>query len=305
MLVTEQALYGRITSLHFFHPTGRLTGLVLVTSDKQQFAVLSWDAAAQTLVTESSGEIVERTGRPAIEACLVTVDPESRMLAMYWYQGIVHLFQMAGGQARRGSVRSAGGQVRRASSGGIEEWPYAVREEIIGGLVVPEYLKETRAGSEFDAPVGSSKGKSVAFAVRSGELYPAVVQYIHELKVLDMQFLRTSGKQPPALAVLYEDANMTRQIHVYRVGEAQGEMQLVSLWTSEPVDQTVSHIVALTNGAVLAIGDDSVAVVAQNTPMLSMSMRAASVTAWEWIDREQGERLLLADDEGVLSLVVL
>ncbi|ORX71661.1 hypothetical protein DL89DRAFT_204819, partial [Linderina pennispora] len=235
MLVTEQALYGRITSLHFFHPTGRLTGLVLVTSDKQQFAVLSWDAAAQTLVTESSGEIVERTGRPAIEACLVTVDPESRMLAMYWYQGIVHLFQMAGGQARRGSVRSAGGQVRRASSGGIEEWPYA----------------------------------------------------------------------PPALAVLYEDANMTRQIHVYRVGEAQSEMQLVSLWTSEPVDQTVSHIVALTNGAVLAIGDDSVAVVAQNTPMLSMSMRAASVTAWEWIDREQGERLLLADDEGVLSLVVL
>ncbi|KAJ2589658.1 DNA damage-binding protein 1a, partial [Coemansia sp. RSA 1797] len=61
--VGDWALNGKISTLHFFHPSDRLTGCILVTSEKFQFAVLSWDAEEQRVVTESTGEFTEVTGR--------------------------------------------------------------------------------------------------------------------------------------------------------------------------------------------------------------------------------------------------
>ncbi|KAJ1718328.1 hypothetical protein LPJ61_006689, partial [Coemansia biformis] len=185
-----------------------------------------------------------------------------------------------------------------------EKWPYAAHSRVTGGLVIPAYLQAPAAQDS-----GKGKGKAAVYAERSSDIYPVLTRYIRELKVLDMQFLRTRrgvDDELPAFAVLYEDASMQRQVRVYRIGEHQGELQPVSAWTSHSLDATTSKLVPLPGGALLAISDESLAVISQNRSPLGMSKRAASVTAWEWID-DGGtcERLLLADEDGVLSLVVL
>ncbi|KAJ2604366.1 DNA damage-binding protein 1a [Coemansia sp. RSA 1804] len=110
----------------------------------------------------------------------------------------------------------------------------------------------------------------------------------------------------PELAVLFEDANMTRQVHVYRIADDHGEIKPVSLWTSSPVEGSATKLVPLPGSAVLVLGDESLTVLsASQKQPLSVSKKQAAVTAWEWIDSEQRERLLLSDDEGELSLVVL
>ncbi|KAI9499864.1 mono-functional DNA-alkylating methyl methanesulfonate N-term-domain-containing protein [Coemansia spiralis] len=335
-LVAEYQLNGRIASLHFFHPSDRLTGLILVTSEKFQFAVISWDAAEHCVVTESTGEIFEVTGRPATEGKLVAVDSECRLIAIYAYQGIVHLFPMQGAlnsQALSGwrsllrvcysGSSSSSSHNRRGSSsigelGGLssaftgdQKWPYAVRTQFAGKLTIPKYLNDAQSNSHVDVDdtelQGKSKGKGKAAAqvVRSTDIYPVLTRYIMELKVLDMQFLKTGPKQPPEFAVLFEDANMTRQVHVYQVCETQGELQPVSSWTSAPVESSASKLVSLPNGAIMVISDEALVVVAENSSPLSISKRSAAVTAWQWIDAEKCERLLISDYDGVLSLVVL
>ncbi|KAJ1905996.1 DNA damage-binding protein 1a, partial [Coemansia sp. S17] len=203
----------------------------------------------------------------------------------------------------------SGGRVR--TNGDDEErYPYTVREQLVGGLRVPSYLRpddddeeENRSASRRKS---AGKGKGVAHAVRSSDMYPALTRYIRELKVLDLQFIRRGDgpAQRPAFAVLYEDANMARQVHVYSIDEVQGELRPQSLWTSDHVEPTSNIIIPLMRGAVLVLGEETLTVVAANRPPLRMSKRAATVTAFEWIDIQTLERLLLADDSGVLSLVI-
>ncbi|KAJ1902714.1 DNA damage-binding protein 1a [Coemansia sp. IMI 209127] len=338
-LVGEYQLNGHISTLHFFQPADRLTGLLLVTSEKFQFATLSWDATEHCIATESTGEIVEITGRPSTEGKIVCVDPEARLIAMYAYQGIVHLFPMPGPlnsqalAAWRSLLRSSYsadvsgmnrhqqhqeqrrglgdlGSSTPANNGGDEKWPYAVRDHTASKLLVPAYLKQVQESSTIGVAgnIQSSKGKGKATAhpARSTDIHPVLTRYIRELKVLDMQFLRTGAKQMPELAVLFEDANMARHVHVYCVSDDHGELKPASSWMSAPVEGSATKLIPLPGGAVIVVGDESLTVVsdAQKQP-LSISKGQAPVTAWQWIDAEKRERLLLADDEGVLSLVVV
>ncbi|KAJ2333390.1 hypothetical protein GGI00_002353, partial [Coemansia sp. RSA 2681] len=142
------------------------------------------------------------------------------------------------------------------------------------------------------------------------------------LKVLDLQFLRRSSssdssdalsrQRQPAFAVLYEDANMARLVRAYSLDSAaapqqqQGSLlQPQTLWTSEHVEATASMLVPLARGAVLVVGDSALTVVAGSRAAVILSKRAARPTAFEWVDAQACERLLLADDSGTLSLVVL
>ncbi|KAJ2382985.1 hypothetical protein H4S02_005500, partial [Coemansia sp. RSA 2611] len=291
-LVGSWALNGRIASVDFMHPADRLTGLVLVTSDKFQFAVLSWDATEQRLATESTGEFGEATGRPTTEAKLVAVDPLGRVAAVYAYQGIVHLLPMVSAQEPqspwRTLLRATGSRRQRGigSTGDGAAWPYAVHEPVAGGSA-------------------RAKGKAAAYAERSSDIYAILTRYIHELKVLDLQFMHAGADELPAFAVLYEDANMQRQVRVYRLGESRGELQPVAAWASLSLEATAARLVPLPGNSVLVAGDEALAVVSAERPALAMSKRAAAPTAWAWIDADAHTRLLLADDAGGLSLVVL
>ncbi|KAJ2734736.1 DNA damage-binding protein 1a [Coemansia sp. BCRC 34962] len=285
---------------------------------RYKFAVLSWDATEQTILTESSGVIIEHTGRPATETKLVAVDYECRLVIVYAYQGIVHLFPlvgMSGDSVWRSLIRSTGcdrmsGYLPMSDDDDEEQFPYIVHERLVGGLRIPSYLQpddDEDDGHRVPSWNGSlGKGKMAAHAVRSSDMYPALTRYIRELKVIDLQFIRRGGSfaQRPAFAVLYEDANMARQVHVYSVDDTLGELRPQSLWTSDHVDQTSNMIVPLLRGAVLVVSEDALTVVAAKRAPLSISKRAAMATAFEWVDIKSLERLLLADDTGILSLIV-
>ncbi|KAJ2318877.1 hypothetical protein GGI00_006513, partial [Coemansia sp. RSA 2681] len=204
-LVGEYSFNGQITSLHILHPSDRLTCLCLVFSgtaaQTNKFAVLSWDAATQNMMTESSGHLIEHTGRPTTESKLVAVDCEARAVIVYAYQGIVHIFPLVGtpsDSAWRSLLKATregytGIEGEEGEDEEEERHPYTVREQLVSGLRVPRYL----APPEDDGPTTSSgrgrgkgKGKGVAHSIRSSDMYPVVTRYIRELKVLDLQFLR-------------------------------------------------------------------------------------------------------------------
>ncbi|KAJ2117762.1 hypothetical protein GGH17_005902, partial [Coemansia sp. RSA 788] len=270
-------------------------------------------------VTESTGEFTEVTGRPTTETKIVAVDPLNRVIAVYAYQGIVHLLPMDSaedpesawrkllrlrGRKRLGSHQQSQGSLSigslATSNADTEKWPYLVRAPMADGLIVPSYLQTAVSNSH-----GRDKGKEVAHAERSSNIYPIMARYIHELKVVDIQFLHGEADKLPAFAVLYEDANMQRQVHVYRLGDSQGELQPISEWTSLSLEASAAKLIALPGGNVLVAGDESLSVIGADRQPLGMSKRASAVTAWTWIDTDSYERLLLADEEGELSLVVL
>ncbi|KAJ2586151.1 hypothetical protein H4R99_008542, partial [Coemansia sp. RSA 1722] len=113
--VNEYTVNGHLHHMEFLHPADRSTGYLLLVSSKRQFALVAWDEVAQNMVTESTGEFIERTGRPSTRP-LVAVDPMTRMFAVNAYQGIVHLFPM----------------------GKSDQQQFAVPEDyLVGGLVVP------------------------------------------------------------------------------------------------------------------------------------------------------------------------
>ncbi|KAJ1873881.1 DNA damage-binding protein 1a [Coemansia sp. RSA 990] len=311
--VGSWTLYGKIASLHFIHPKDRLTGVILVTSEKYQFAVLSWNAADQRIVTESTGEFVEVTGRPSTESKLVAVDPWQRVIAVYAYQGIVHLLPLVSDPQSHSIWKTllrvtSKDKSTNTSIGGLstqnKPYPYAVHQNE-SGLMIPKYLQPDTNSTEFIEGANRTKGKATAYSERSTDIYPILTRYIHELKVLDMQFLHGSSDEQPTFAVLYEDANMQRHVHAYRLGEAQGEMQPLSLWSSLSLEAAATKLIPLLGGEVMVVGDESLAVVGPSRQPLGMSKRAAAVTAWTWIDANACTRLLLADEHGVLSLVVL
>ncbi|KAJ1899334.1 DNA damage-binding protein 1a, partial [Kickxella alabastrina] len=224
---SEHRLNGHIAHLFALQPADRPTALLLALSAKQQYAVLSWDAASGQVVTEGAGEISERTGRRREGRSLAAVDAQSRAFAVCAYQGIVHVFAVDA-RARRG-VRAA----------------------------------------------------------------PA--HFIDEVRALDMCFLAGDTLE---LAVLSEDAEGARRVRVYAVGAERME----ELWVCA-VDAAATHVVALGGGRLLVVGDDAVSVVGGGGRVRGVARRAARVAAVAWVER--GARLLVADSDGLLSLVVV
>ncbi|KAJ2808954.1 hypothetical protein H4R20_000503 [Coemansia guatemalensis] len=341
-LVEEVRLNGNVATIDFMQPTDRETGVVVVTSERQQFAVLSWDATARRVATESSGTLTQATGRPTTERRIVAVDPQARVIAVYAYQGIVQLLPLAGaeeqcewrsllrasgvdGTSNSGrTTRGIGGQTAdgamgsgrtakeigglataSATSGG--RWPYAVREQTGGLADIPRYLQTGGlAGTQSEKPAagGRDKGKAAAHAERSSDVYAAVTQHIRELRVVDVQFLRDTGS--PVFAVLHEDAGMQRQVHAYRLGAAEaGGLQATSEWTSTALDASAARLVALPDGAALVLGAEALVMVGRGGQELRVAKHAADVAAWDWLDEARRERLVMADSAGDVLLVVL
>ncbi|KAJ2725884.1 DNA damage-binding protein 1a [Coemansia sp. Benny D115] len=306
--ISEHSLHGHIRHLRLV-PAGEGEGAggtaaLLVTSERSQFAVLRWDSAEQRLVTESTGGWAERTGRAAIDT-LVVVDAQARAFAVCAYQGIVHVFGLG--------AAGAGGD-----AADVGEWPYAVRDDWFanGLLAVPRGTAEQQAqGSLVRSAAGAAgakrRGKARAFAARATDVHMASVQTIDELRLLDMVFVRDAAAGAPVqLAVLAEDAAMARHVRVYAMRASDG-WQAQPMWAS-PAAASATRLVALPHGALLVLGADSIAVVcapvgdgAGTRADVQLARRPAEIGAVAWIDAAARERLLVADADGELSLVVL
>ncbi|KAJ1819517.1 hypothetical protein LPJ56_003626, partial [Coemansia sp. RSA 2599] len=278
-LVGEHAVNGQLQHVRFFQPSDRSTGMLLIVSSKQQFAVVVWDMMLKTMVTESTGKFIERTGRSSTQT-LVAVDPESRVFAISSYQGIVHLFPMG--------KRDAADQL-----------PFAVQDEhIVGGILVPEYLRNGAAGASSLAR--GRRGKGREHMAKSTDIHGVSALYVDELKIIDMCFCRDT--RGPQLAVLYEDADMTRRVKVYDMVSVRGEVQLVSQ-RSCSFAATSMRLVALPEGAVLVLGHSYLSVYKADGTSQSLALSSTDVCDVCWVDLGRSERLLLADSSGALTLV--
>ncbi|KAJ1724414.1 hypothetical protein LPJ53_001314 [Coemansia erecta] len=292
-LLGEYPMHGTVETLDLFHPADRPTAQLLVTSTKRQFAVLAWDAVAQTVCTESTGTVDERTGRSSGKT-LVTVDPGCTMFAMHLFQGIVHVFPMRGPPNQQQQQRG------RRPQADDQSLPYAVDDaQFAGGLLVPDYV-QAAAGSE------RRRGKARAHVARSSDVLGCAALAIDELRVLDIEFLHAGGQAADArLAVLHEDADGTRHVRVYGVGVAHGEWQMAPAWACA-ADGGATRIEPMANGSMAVLGDDSVAVVSSAGVRGATAARFGSpVAAAAWVDDGRDSRLVLGDEQGTLWLAVL
>ncbi|KAJ2780071.1 hypothetical protein H4R18_003651 [Coemansia javaensis] len=276
--VGEWTANGRIAALQLVHPADRATALVVAVSDRFQFAVLAWDAEARAVATESTGALAEPTGRAAADRVLLAGD--ARLVVVGAYQGIVHLLPLHGARddAWRALLRrthGGGGGGDDDSADGGAQWPYSAHGRVAGGLALPAHLVR-----------GGGRGKGAAHVAGSGAVHRAVAQHIRELRALD-------------------DANGQRQVQAYRAGERLGGLCARELWASPALDAGAARLVALPGGRLLVVGAESLAVLDGARVVRSLAKRAAAVGACEWLDAARAERLLLADEDGVLSLVVL
>ncbi|KAJ1847346.1 DNA damage-binding protein 1a, partial [Coemansia sp. RSA 2703] len=290
-LLGEFPMHGTVQTLDLFHPADRPTAQLLVTSTKRQFAVLAWDAVAQTVCTESTGAVEERTGR-ASSRTLVAVDPGCRMFAMHVFQGIVHVFPMRGAQSQQQQQRQA-----RRPAADDQDLPYAVDDaQFVGGLLVPAYV-QAAGGSR-------RRGKARAHVARSSDVLGCAALAIDELRVLDMRFLHGDAAADARLAVLHEEADGTRHVRVYTVGVAHGEWLMAAQWVCA-TDGGATRLEPVPGGALVVLGDDAVEVVSREGARVASAARLGSpVAAAAWVDG-QGQRLAVGDEAGVLWLAVL
>ncbi|KAJ2777203.1 DNA damage-binding protein 1a [Coemansia interrupta] len=287
-LLGEYPMHGTIETLDLFHPPDRPTAQLLVTSTKRQFAVLAWDAVAQTVCTESTGTVDERTGRASGKA-LVAVDPGCAMFALHVFQGVVHVFPMRGQPSRQ--------QRGRRPPADDEPLPYAVDDaQFAAGLLVPAYVQQAAGGEP------RRRGKARAHVARSSDVLGCAALAIDELRVLDMRFLHAADAR---LAVLHEDADGARHVRAYAVGVAHGEWEMAPVWTCA-VDGGATRLEPLAGGGMVVLGDDSLMEVGGEGARGAATARLGSpVAAAAWVDGGHGSRLVVGDGQGTLWLAVL
>ncbi|ORZ39955.1 CPSF A subunit region-domain-containing protein [Catenaria anguillulae PL171] len=93
--VCSERLFARIALLHLFRPAGRSTDLLLLVSDKFQFAILAWDPAKNQLVTLHAGSLEERAGRKLDDQAFAFVDPRARLVGLVLYQGLLSVVPLS------------------------------------------------------------------------------------------------------------------------------------------------------------------------------------------------------------------
>ena len=91
--VLETAVYGRIAMLKLYEENsgnddvpGRL---IIVTEDRYSLAVLTYDAATNTLQTVSNGDVSDLTGRPVEYGMLGDIDRNTRVIGLHIYDGLL------------------------------------------------------------------------------------------------------------------------------------------------------------------------------------------------------------------------
>ncbi|KAJ1679244.1 hypothetical protein EV182_002445, partial [Spiromyces aspiralis] len=304
-LMAEYVLNGQIQTLDVLHPKDRITALILITTSKKQFAVLSWDSMSGKIITESFGSLIERLGRPMDEGTLTAVDPKCRAIAMMAYQGTLKVIPVVADEAMR---RSAG-RYAKNYCGGSELWPYSTKysvsattteaSAVTGTATLPispttPTLAMSKVSVVGEKHPSKGKGKAVQGEIAVGDLYSGHLFRIEELKVLDMAFLHGCGK--PTIAILHEDNAMIRSVQVYEAHTIIND-KLAGVWAQGNVGPTASHILALPRGGALVLGQGFITFIDGDRSKVVVSTGWSDVTAHEIIDPHAGERVLVGDDE--------
>ncbi|CAI2170756.1 4366_t:CDS:10 [Funneliformis geosporum] len=88
-LFMDLPVYARISAME-----GRTTDLLFVATARYQYFVLSYDVENQKLITEATGNFVNRVGKPAELGPLSAIDPNCKMIGLYAYHGLLTVMPM-------------------------------------------------------------------------------------------------------------------------------------------------------------------------------------------------------------------
>lgn len=90
------SLFGRISSLAYYRPTGLDQDVLFVLMDRKTFCILGYDNMNHKFITRASGNLKDRVGRELEYGYRTTVDPDGRMIGISIYQGSFKILPISG-----------------------------------------------------------------------------------------------------------------------------------------------------------------------------------------------------------------
>lgn len=87
--VADVPIYGRIAVLRLFRLPGEDKDVIFLSTERYQFCVLEWDPLKEELRTRARGSLEDKVGRPAEEGQRGVIDPNSQMIGMHMYHGLL------------------------------------------------------------------------------------------------------------------------------------------------------------------------------------------------------------------------
>jgi DNA damage-binding protein 1 len=92
--ILDVALFGKITSLDFYRPVNSNQDVLFILTEKKHYSVIGYDSLNKKLVTRALGNVKDRVGRDIETGQRAFIDPDSRMIAMLLYDGLLKVEKM-------------------------------------------------------------------------------------------------------------------------------------------------------------------------------------------------------------------
>ncbi|KAI9202714.1 mono-functional DNA-alkylating methyl methanesulfonate N-term-domain-containing protein [Polychytrium aggregatum] len=278
--VKDVPIYGRIATMHLYRPQGAATDHLLITTERYNFFVLSYNQHSGEIVTDAQGNLSDPISRPADYGQLCVIDPEHRMIGLHLYQGLLKVIPI---------------------SHPSTQWD-------------SRFFSET--DSLYRPPSAQSKGKtrgSTRASRAAGVLGTAFNMRLEGLKVLTMVFLsvaQTVPLPPPMLAVLHENSLSERIISIYKVNISDSELEDTAIECPD-VHPTTSMLIPVEQslgGGLLAISDSSITYYPLqrgfDVGTISIKIGPTIVKCYARLG-PKGDRYLLGDYMGNLHILLL
>lgn len=87
--VLDVSLFGNVLSIAVYRHSTLNVDVLFVLTDKRHFCVLGYDADNRKIITRAVGSVKERVGKELECGQRGFIDPDSRMIGMLLYEGLI------------------------------------------------------------------------------------------------------------------------------------------------------------------------------------------------------------------------
>ena len=137
----------------------------------------------------------------------------------------------------------------------------------------------------------------------NGNFQEAFNLQLEEPRLIDIAFLHQQSK--PTFCILFEDNKMGRHLKTYTI-DTREKISSVGSWQQSHVEFSARMLIPVATGGVLVVGQSTITYFSggNKSDSYSIGMDHKFVTSYCSLD-SQGERYLLGDKHGILSVLVL
>lgn len=80
-------IYGRIATMSLFRASKQKQDFLFISTERYDIMVIRYNSSTGEIITEASGNVSERVGRPVDSGQITMVDPDSRLIFLHIYTG--------------------------------------------------------------------------------------------------------------------------------------------------------------------------------------------------------------------------